>query len=91
MDVGMASVRSFLPKESDVELSVGQIVNVFVTACTADERAATLKLSTKESIKIKQNVELNVVTLTPGTKLHVNVTEVLWLPYCSEPSRALVT
>ena len=76
MDIGIANVRCFLPKEENLELDVGQILNVCVAECETDGLVATLKLSTTTPVKFKQNVELNVATLIPGTKLHVNVTKV---------------
>lgn len=76
MDIGIPNVRSFLAK-SDRDLVVGQLIPVFVTNCQIEGHIATVALSTTESIKFKQNVELNIATLVPGTKVHVNVTKVL--------------
>ncbi len=44
--------------------------------CQVDGAVATLHLSLSQQFKIKQNVELNVATLTPGTRVHVNVKKV---------------
>jgi rRNA biogenesis protein RRP5 len=83
MDVGLPDVRCFMPKkkgsddeDDKEELAVGQVVQANVTQCQVDGTVATLTLSLKHTVKIKQNVELNVSTLTPGTKVHVNVTKV---------------
>jgi hypothetical protein len=77
MDVGILNVRSFLTKVPDQDLAVGQIVSVCVTGCQIDGHVATLTLSTVESVKFKQNVELNLSTLIPATKLHVTVNKVI--------------
>ena len=77
MDVGILNVRSFLAKISDQDLSVGQIVSACVTGCQIEGHVATLTLSTVESVKFKQNVELNQSTLLPSTKLHVTVNKVI--------------
>ena len=76
MDVGMANVRSFLTKQPNEDLTEGQIVSVCVTGCQIEGHVATLTLSTTESIKFKQNVELNLSTLIPATKLHVTISKV---------------
>jgi len=76
MDIGIPNVRSFLAK-SDRDLVVGQLIPVCITNCQIEGHIATVALSTTESIKFKQNVELNTATLVPGTKVHVNVTNVL--------------
>lgn len=80
MDVGLADVRCFLPRpegsEAADELTVGEIVQANVVQCQVDGAVATLHLSLSQQFKIKQNVELNVATLTPGTRVHVNVKKV---------------
>ena len=77
MDIGILNARSFLTKIPYQELAVGQIVSVCVTGCQIDGHVATLTLSTVESIKFKQNVELNMSTLLPATKLYVTVNKVI--------------
>jgi hypothetical protein len=79
MDVGILNVRSFLTKIPDQDLAVGQIVSVCVMGCKIDGHVATLTLSTVDSIKFKQNVELNLSTLLPATKVHVTVNKVILL------------
>ena len=77
MDVGLADVRCFLTKKpTDMELSVGQICQTNVVQCQLEGTVATVTLSLQPEVKFKQNVELNVSTLTPGTRVHVNVTKV---------------
>ena len=76
MDIGLAGVRSFMTKEPDQDLVVGQVVQCFITQCQIDGHVGTLTLSQNTTIKFKQNVELNTSTLIPGTKLHVNVRKV---------------
>ena len=83
LDVGLPDVRCFMPKkkgsddkDGEEELAVGQVVQANVIQCQVDGTVATLTLSLKRTVKIKQNVELNVSTLTPGTNVHVNVTKV---------------
>jgi len=76
MDIGIPNVRSFLAK-SDRELVVGQLITVCISNCQIEGHIATVALSMTESIKFKQNVELNIATILPGTKVHVNVTNVL--------------
>ena len=76
MDVGMASVRSFMKKDSNPNLSEGAILNVCVVNCQIDGHVATLTLSTEETVKFKQNVDMNVATILPGTKLQANVKKV---------------
>lgn len=76
MDVGMASVRSFLKKEPKLDLSEGAILNVHVSNCQIDGHVATLTLTTAETVKFKQNVEMNIATILPGTKLLANVKKV---------------
>lgn len=76
MDVGIANARSFLAKKANEDLAIGQIVSVCVTGCQIEGHVATLTLSTEESIKFKQNVELNLSTLIPATKLHVTISKV---------------
>lgn len=76
MDVGIPGVRSFLKKDDNLDLSIGQITSVCIIDCQSDDHVATLKLSTDESMKIKQNVEINLATLIPGTKVHVTVSKV---------------
>ncbi len=76
MDVGIADARSFLTKQPNEDLAIGQIVSVCVTGCQIEGHVATLTLSTEESIKFKQNVELNLSTLIPKTKLHVTISKV---------------
>lgn len=78
MDIGLSNARCFLPKTPDLQLDVGQIVSVCVTNCQTEGHVATLTVSTSETVKIKQNEELNVSTLMPGTKIHVNVSKVLF-------------
>ena len=72
----MTGVRSFMVKENEQDLAVGQVIQCFVTECQVDGHVATLTLSLNTTIKFKQNVELNVSTLIPGTKLHVNIRKV---------------
>lgn len=81
MDIGLVNARCFMPKASDHQLNVGQLVNVCVTTCEVDGHVATLTVSTTESIKFKQNVELNIATLIPATKLHVTVSKVQFTPH----------
>ena len=77
MDIGIPNVRSFLAKAPELDLSVGQLISVCVINCEIEGHIATVAVSVTESIKFKQNVEfLNVSTLVPGTKVHVNVTKV---------------
>lgn len=76
MDVGIPNVRSFLSKAAEQNFAVGQIISVCVTGCQIDGHVATLTLSTEETFKFKQNVELNISTLVPATKLHVTVSKV---------------
>uniref|UniRef100_A0A0P6D669 Programmed cell death protein pre-rrna processing protein rrp5 n=1 Tax=Daphnia magna TaxID=35525 RepID=A0A0P6D669_9CRUS len=77
MDLGISNARSFLPKVPDQDYAVGQIISTCVTGCQIDGHVATLTLSTVDSIKFKQNVELNLSTLIPATKLNVTVNKVL--------------
>ena len=85
MDIGIQGVRSFMTKETNGDLVIGQLVQCYITQCQVDGHIATLTLSTESSIKFKQNVELNISTLIPGTKVHVNVKKVGCLPlsWCS--------
>ncbi|XP_057371391.1 protein RRP5 homolog [Daphnia carinata] len=77
MDLGISNARSFLPKVPDQDYAIGQIISTCVTGCQIDGHVATLTLSTVDSIKFKQNVELNLSTLIPATKLTVTVNKVL--------------
>lgn len=72
----MANVRSFLKKETDIELCEGAIVKVCVINCQIDGVVATLTLSTNETVKFKQNVDFNIATILPGTKLQANIKKV---------------
>lgn len=76
MDIGIVGVRSFMSKESEKDLVVGEIVQCYITQCQIDGHVGTLTLSTTTTIKFKQNVELNTTTLIPGTNLHVNIKKV---------------
>lgn len=78
MDLGISNARSFLPKVPDQDYAVGQIISTCVTGCQIDGHVATLTLSTVDSIKFKQNVELNLSTLIPATKLNVTVNKVIF-------------
>lgn len=83
MDVGMASARSFLKKDSNLNLSEGAILNVCIVNCQIDGHVATLTLSTEETVKFKQNVDINLVTILPGTKLQANVKKVRSVSFSS--------
>lgn len=76
LDLGMANVRCMMPKEENPDLAIGEIVHGRITQCQIENAVATVTLSCTSTLKFKQNVELNVATLLPGTNVHVNVKKV---------------